>query len=163
MPTPYKVKHGDTLSKIAHQHGMTWQELYHDPSNESFRRQRTNPNLIYPGDTVMIPGRSSVAPVPSGSTTHAPVNPPPHAPVKLFFTLSELQDLLNKSNPQESDLDRALRKAMKEIGPGAVSNSNSLDDLAKRIQKHMELRAGGYVIKPDYPTIFKGLKELLKH
>src|SRR3954454_21412670 len=105
MPTPYKVKHGDTLNKIAHQHGMTWQELYHDPSNEPFRRQRKNPNLIFAGDTVMIPGRSSTVPVPVLTVAHTPPSPIGHPPVKLFLTLAEVQDILNKSNPGECDLD----------------------------------------------------------
>lgn len=55
MPTPYTVKPGDTLSAIASKHGMKWQDIYNHPSNADFRRKRPNPNLIHPGDVIMIP------------------------------------------------------------------------------------------------------------
>jgi hypothetical protein len=55
MATPYTVKPGDTLSAIARSHSMTWQDLYNHPDNAAFRRKRPNPNLIYPGDIVMVP------------------------------------------------------------------------------------------------------------
>jgi hypothetical protein len=34
---------------------MTWQEVYHHSDNAAFRRKRPNPDLIHPGDVVMIP------------------------------------------------------------------------------------------------------------
>ena len=55
MATPYHVNRGDTLSAIARQHGMTWQALYNHPDNADFHRNHPNPNLIKPGDVVMIP------------------------------------------------------------------------------------------------------------
>ncbi|MGO9109819.1 MAG: LysM peptidoglycan-binding domain-containing protein [Thermoguttaceae bacterium] len=60
----YVVKPGDTLSAIARQHGIkSWQELYNDASNTSFRMKRPNPNLIFPGDQINIPdaGRAASA------------------------------------------------------------------------------------------------------
>jgi hypothetical protein len=55
MANAYTVLRGDTLSKIAQRHGMTWQYLYSHADNAAFRRKRPNPNLIYPGDVIMIP------------------------------------------------------------------------------------------------------------
>ena len=56
MSLPYTVKKGDSLSSIARTHGVrSWQELYNHPDNAAFRSKRPNPNLIYPGDVVMIP------------------------------------------------------------------------------------------------------------
>jgi hypothetical protein len=56
MSLPYTVKKGDTLSSIARTNSMrSWQELYYHPDNAPFRLRRPNPNLIYPGDVVMIP------------------------------------------------------------------------------------------------------------
>ncbi|MCU0718298.1 MAG: LysM peptidoglycan-binding domain-containing protein [Pirellula sp.] len=53
----YTVVAGDTLSKIATQHKISsWQELYNHPANLEFRKKRSNPNLIYPGDKIVIPG-----------------------------------------------------------------------------------------------------------
>jgi len=56
MSTPYVVKSGDWLSKIAAAHGFSdWRDIYYHPDNAAFRAQRPNPDLIYPGDVVMIP------------------------------------------------------------------------------------------------------------
>jgi len=58
MGTTYCVQRGDTLSAIAGRHGMKWQELYNHPSNSVFRRKRPNPDLIQPGDLLLIPNGS---------------------------------------------------------------------------------------------------------
>ncbi len=58
MPFPYTVQSGDNLSAIARRFGLrSWQEIYNLPENADFRRRRPNPNLIFPGDVVMIPGQ----------------------------------------------------------------------------------------------------------
>jgi 2',3'-cyclic-nucleotide 2'-phosphodiesterase/3'-nucleotidase len=44
----YRVKSGDSLSKIAAQYGMTWQDL------QKVNNLR-NPNLIYPNQEIIIP------------------------------------------------------------------------------------------------------------
>lgn len=58
----YTVVRGDNLSKIALREGLrTWSELYNHPANEAFRRNRPNPNLIFPGDIISIPNPGSAA------------------------------------------------------------------------------------------------------
>jgi LysM repeat protein len=49
----YTIKSGDNLSSIAARYGMSWQTLYN--SNKGNLRSG-NPNLIYPGETIQIPG-----------------------------------------------------------------------------------------------------------
>lgn len=52
----YVVKKGDCLSGIAWMHGFErWQTIYESPENASFRKKRPNPNVIYPGDELVIP------------------------------------------------------------------------------------------------------------
>lgn len=52
------VKSGDCLSTIAAQYGFRrWQTIYNAPENDSFRQKRPNPNVIYPGDEVVIPDK----------------------------------------------------------------------------------------------------------
>ncbi len=59
MSTPYTVQSGDWLQKIAEEHGFeSWRDLYYHEDNADFRRQRPDPNKIYPGDIVMIPDRA---------------------------------------------------------------------------------------------------------
>lgn len=56
----YIVRTGDYLSKIAVEHGFTdWHVIYNHPDNAEFRRLRPNPNLIYPGDHLVIPDRGN--------------------------------------------------------------------------------------------------------
>jgi len=50
------VRQGECLSTIAARHGIpSWKTLYDDPANADLRRLRPNPNLLYPGDRVVIP------------------------------------------------------------------------------------------------------------
>ena len=56
MAIQYIVKSGDTLTSIAKQHGLnSWRDIYDFPANVDFRRKRPNPDLIYPGDALLIP------------------------------------------------------------------------------------------------------------
>lgn len=56
MATEYTVQQGDTLLRIAKQHGFQrGSTLYEHPSNAAFRELRPDPNLIYPGDKIKIP------------------------------------------------------------------------------------------------------------
>lgn len=54
----YKVKKGDNLHKIAKRHGYPaadWRKIYDHKKNADFRRKRPDPNMIKPGDVVLIP------------------------------------------------------------------------------------------------------------
>ncbi len=53
----YTIKKGDSLSLIAANQGLTdWKaDLYEHPVNATFRKKRSNPNLIYPDDQICIP------------------------------------------------------------------------------------------------------------
>ena len=57
MSTTYTVVPGDNLSRIAQRFGLrSWRQIYDDPANAAFRRRRPDPNLILPGDVLVIPG-----------------------------------------------------------------------------------------------------------
>ena len=59
VPTPhkkkvfYRVRQGDNLTLIAAKYGMSWQKLYR--ANRS--TIGSNPNLIFVGEWLVIPGR----------------------------------------------------------------------------------------------------------
>lgn len=56
----YTVQPGDTLSKIAQRtlgNGARWKELF-----DANRDQLSNPNLIYPGTVLKLPGQAAAAP-----------------------------------------------------------------------------------------------------
>ncbi len=53
----YTIKSGDTLSKIAKEAGIPdWKTIYNDPQNADFRKKRPDPDKIFPGDKIWIPG-----------------------------------------------------------------------------------------------------------
>jgi hypothetical protein len=57
MSFPYTVNQGDNLSLIARKFKLrSWMEIYYHRDNTAFRLKRPNPNLIFAGDVVMIPG-----------------------------------------------------------------------------------------------------------
>lgn len=56
MPTTHTVTQGETLTRIAKQYGFSsWQKIYNHSDNTEFRALRSNPDIIYPGDTIVIP------------------------------------------------------------------------------------------------------------
>src|SRR5262245_61610005 len=65
MPTIYIVRSGDTLTKIARNHGLAdWRTVYYDPENAAFRANRPNPDRICPGDQLVIPNGTGNGPPP---------------------------------------------------------------------------------------------------
>ncbi|MFN2228258.1 MAG: LysM peptidoglycan-binding domain-containing protein [Anaerolineae bacterium] len=67
--TTYVVQPGDTLTRIAQRFGTTVQAIL------AANPQITNPNLIYVGQVIEIPGGQAVTPTPTPTTT--PVTPTP--------------------------------------------------------------------------------------
>jgi hypothetical protein len=58
LPSRYVVQSGDTLTAIAKRFGFpSWRNIYNHPDNEPFRRKRPDPDKIFPGDVLVIPGR----------------------------------------------------------------------------------------------------------
>lgn len=69
----YTVRPGDTLSKIAAaQHLGSWQTLYN-----ANRDRIRNPNLIYVGQVLVLPGNSVAAPPAPAPPAPVPVPPAP--------------------------------------------------------------------------------------
>jgi hypothetical protein len=73
MASTYTVRSGDTLTKIAQQNGYpSWKTIYYAIENGDFRRKRPNPNLIFPGDQIVLPGQDCGPPEtpPDGQVAH---------------------------------------------------------------------------------------------
>lgn len=51
----YEVLPNDCLSKIAKQHGFTWKKLWDYGPNAGLKQKRKDPNILMPGDIVVIP------------------------------------------------------------------------------------------------------------
>lgn len=58
MSTIHVVKPGECLNKIAHLYGFAdYKVLYEHPANAKLKQSRPNPNVLFPGDKVVIPER----------------------------------------------------------------------------------------------------------
>lgn len=66
----HTVKHGDTLLSIAAAHGVVdWKRIWEHADNGGLREKRTNPQVLLPGDVVVIPADTGKeVTVPSGKT-----------------------------------------------------------------------------------------------
>jgi N-acetylmuramoyl-L-alanine amidase len=53
------VKQGECLSSIAQKYGFRrWSTIYDHPENCQFKQKRSDPNLIFPGDRIVIPDKT---------------------------------------------------------------------------------------------------------
>jgi Putative peptidoglycan binding domain/LysM domain len=58
MSTLHVVQQGECLSSIARQYGFPdYTKVYNHPDNAEFKRARPDPNVIFPGDQLMIPDK----------------------------------------------------------------------------------------------------------
>ncbi len=92
MSFPYTIQYGDTLTSIAQRHGLaSWKDIYYLPENAPFRAKRPNPDKIYPGDVVLIPGTDPNAPPPPPPAPLPPPSPPPEPlPTTFHFIIHRM-------------------------------------------------------------------------
>jgi hypothetical protein len=54
----YRVRQGDTIARIAWEKGFSdWKTVYQHAANADLRKKRPNPDILAPGDEVIIPQR----------------------------------------------------------------------------------------------------------
>jgi len=84
------VRQGDCLTKIAARHGFSnYRVIYDHPSNSEFKRRRPDPDVIYPGDVVVIPDKApKLAQVPAGALHHFRVRPRAKRVLRIAFRTS---------------------------------------------------------------------------
>jgi hypothetical protein len=71
--TTHVVKTGENLSSIARKYGYSnWRTIIDDPTNAEFKRTHQNPNLIFPGERIVIPDKPAADSSPEAS--FAPVD-----------------------------------------------------------------------------------------
>jgi LysM repeat protein len=59
MPKQHKVKQGECISSIAQDYGFSWEQIWNDSANEELKQKREDPNVLFPGDEVVIPDKKA--------------------------------------------------------------------------------------------------------
>jgi hypothetical protein len=60
MPTTHTVVQGEYLSQIADRYGFqSYKTIWNDPGNATLKAQRQNPNVLLPGDQLVIPDKTT--------------------------------------------------------------------------------------------------------
>ncbi|MEJ2682234.1 MAG: PAAR domain-containing protein [Gammaproteobacteria bacterium] len=144
--TPYVVKQGDTLLRIALSHGLnSVKALYHHPDNADFRALRPNPNLIFPGDQLAIPPTDCTHFEVSLNAHHHFALPPPD---KERFQLNLLS-----STPAEGGIDLAGKRAVLTIGSQVIDTRlDHSGQLEAELDQHNETEARIELYLSDDPT-----------
>jgi hypothetical protein len=145
MTSPYTVISGDTLSGIARKQGIKdWRDIYNHPDNAGFRRKRPNPDLIFPGDVVMIPiGVAPPLPSPTPPTPSSGVTVIPfHEASPMLISFEDHTKLSQNLEDKPVPLSR--------LKPTALLNykfvKGTFNTVAMReAQLTLELLAGGKV------------------
>jgi hypothetical protein len=89
MPTYYKVEQGDYLSKIARKYDFTdYKPIWNDPRNGALKQKRESPNVLFPGDVLVIPDKADKQI--GKQTTQAHLFVVPNATVLLQIVLKDL-------------------------------------------------------------------------
>ena len=107
VPAAYKVQSGDTLSEIARKHGISLAEL-------AKSNRISNPNLIFPNQTIQIPGSQSTGV--SVSSTAAPALTASSASIPSLPSISYQSDpaSLEESKPASQASDDSVSLATSE-------------------------------------------------
>jgi len=59
MPLNHQVREGETVASIAAQHGLAPETVWDDPANADLKEQRGDPNILFPGDVVVVPDKQA--------------------------------------------------------------------------------------------------------
>jgi hypothetical protein len=132
----YTVRQGDTISKIAAAFRLAgWQSIYNHASNADFKKQRPNPNLIFPGDIVFVPEQQDRTESAATDQRHKYVYPRPSQFLRI--AAEDMEGKRMAGQPYEITIDGDLRRGTTD-GNGMLTEKVAVD------AEETTLRIGDY-------------------
>ena len=134
MATTHIVKQGDYLSKIVKQYGFAdWKTIWDDPGNAELKKKRGNPNILYPGDKLVIPETEEKIELAATEQQHAFKRK--GKPLKLRLVLKDLNfnPLANRTctlhvDGQQFDLTSDGKGQIEQVIPPTAGQARLLVD-----------------------------------
>ena len=129
----YTVKQGECMTLIAHRHGFAdWKRIYQHPDNAELRQKRPDPNVLWPGDQVVIPDPESPEYPRVTDKRHRFVLHRPTKKLHLVFQLRGGRPLAGL--PYELSVEGMDTVAGKTDGDGAVKHDIPVEALKGTIK-----------------------------
>ena len=128
MDKNYTVVWGDTLTKIAKNHGFDdWRVIYNHPRNAAFKAKRPSPDKIFVGDIIVIPDLPGSSPATPPSPPKTPATTPQS---QTFFVTADVMPGQSVGGVLSTfGLDRAGRMAaVRDQRNGHLRAGNSVPD-----------------------------------
>jgi len=114
MSEYYKIKQGDCVSSIAHDHGLFWETIWNHPENKQLKEDRKDPNILYPGDELFIPAKEEKLESCSSESKHSFRKK--GVPAKLKFRFMKIIEEEQIESPPKYD-KQALHATIEEYRP----------------------------------------------
>ena len=71
MSKEITIKKGDSLIRVANAHGFrSWETVWNDPGNDPLRERRSDPQVLYEGDRIVIPEKTQKVLAAAASSAH---------------------------------------------------------------------------------------------
>ena len=151
----YEVQRGDTLSAVARRYGLTVKDLVE-------ANNIIDPNRIYPGQKLIIPGYLSPKPEPAPEPPPPP--PPPHTGENFIYTIASgdtlssiakrynitLRELIEVNNIENPNL---IRVGQKLIIPGVFAPPQPPPEPKPQPEPIPGPPPDGYETDPNFPPI----------
>lgn len=120
MPVTHTVEQGECISSIAYDYGFFPDTIWNDPANATLKRTRKDPNVLEPGDTVIIPDKRIVQVSKPTDATHKFRRKGVPKKIHIVFHGADSQPLRNR--PYTFEVDGKFVKGTTD-GDGAIDHA----------------------------------------
>lgn len=126
MPRVHVVASGECLSGIAARYGFAdYRDVYRHADNEALRKNRPNPNVLHPGDEVVIPDRETKEVAAATGRSHRFEVKVPRKMLRLRVLDREGNAVANA--PYELEIGEELRSGKSTNGDGVLEEKIPAD------------------------------------